>query len=62
MAQTIHIKGSNPISENERAKALQYMQDNLNDDELSKLYQLSKSKKSRKALQNNWGTITTLFM
>ncbi|WP_271770451.1 hypothetical protein [Aquimarina algiphila] len=62
MAQTIHIKGNNPISESERAKALQYMQDNLTDDELSKLYQLSKSEKSRKALQYNWGTITALFM
>lgn len=62
MAQNIHIKGANPISEKERVKALQFMQDHLTDDELHKLFLLSKSKKSRKALQDNWSTITSIFM
>ncbi|GAA4274964.1 hypothetical protein U6A24_12630 [Aquimarina gracilis] len=62
MAKTITIQGSNPIAENERANALQYMQDHLTDDELNKLYQLSKSDKSRKALQTNWTTIKIAFM
>ncbi|WP_281990511.1 hypothetical protein [Aquimarina aggregata] len=62
MGQTIQIKAADFISENERAKALQFMQDTLTDDELNKLYQLSKSAKSRKALQENWSTIKSIFM
>jgi len=62
MAQTITITATNPITENERRKALQYMQDTLTDTELDKLYLLAQSKKARQALQHNWSTITQIIM
>ena len=62
MATTITIKGSNLISEKQRAGALQFMADNLSDDELNKLHQLAKSSKSRNALATNWDFIQAAFI
>ena len=59
---TITVKGNNPLSTKQRTEALQFMQDRLTDDELSKLHQLAKSEKSRTALKSNWGMIKNLFM
>ncbi|WP_299431561.1 hypothetical protein [uncultured Aquimarina sp.] len=59
---TVTVKGATPISENQRSKALQYMSDNLNDDELGKLFLLAKSPEARKALVQQWSMITSFLM
>lgn len=58
---TITVKGGNPLSRDQRVKALQFMADHLTDDELNKLHQLAKSDNSRKALTTKWDFIKTLM-
>jgi hypothetical protein len=58
----VTVNGSNPISIQERQKQLQFMADNLTDDELDKLYILSKSPKARKKLQTSWGLIRKMVL
>ncbi|MFD2827177.1 hypothetical protein ACFSYG_11905 [Leeuwenhoekiella polynyae] len=57
MAKTVTVKASNPISEDQRAKKLQYLQDNLTDEELDKLHQLAEKPKARKALVTKFNLI-----
>lgn len=57
MAQTVSVEADNPITEGERKIQLQYIQDNLNDQELEKLYQLAKMPKARKALVTKFNFI-----
>lgn len=53
------VKASNPISANERSRALQYIADNLTDVELEKLHLLAQSPKMRKALVTKFNLIKT---
>ncbi len=57
MPKTVTVKASNPISEDQRAQKLQYLQDNLSDEQLDKLHQLATSPKARQAIVTKFNTI-----
>jgi len=57
MAKTVTIKASNPISEDQRAQKLQYLQDNLSDEQLDKLHQLATNPKARQAIVTKFNFI-----
>lgn len=57
----IEIKADNPISEDMRAQTLKYLQDNLSDQELSRLGEIAKSKKARNYLNNKYNQVRFLF-
>ncbi|MBW1296436.1 hypothetical protein [Aquimarina litoralis] len=58
----VKVTGNSPISVNQRTKQLQYLQDNLTDNELNKLHELSKSSVARNALVNKWQMIQSFLM
>lgn len=61
MPKIVNITANNAISEAERAKKLQYLQDNLSDEELDKLHQLAMIPKARKAIVTKFNFIKNLL-
>ena len=61
MPKTITVTADNEISEAERAKKLQYLQNELTDEQLDKLYQLAQKPSARKKLVEKFNIIKTLL-
>lgn len=58
---TIKVKADNLISEDSRARTLQYLQDNLSDLELERLGQISKSTKAKNYLNKEYHMVKFFF-
>lgn len=59
--RTVNVKSNNEISEDLRAKTLQYLQDNMSDQELQRLGQIAESKKALKYLNDKYGQVKFFF-
>lgn len=61
MAATVKVTGSNPVELSKKQKALQFMNDNLSVQEISRLEEMSKSDKARAMLNENWSMLKTMI-
>lgn len=61
MAATVKVTGSNPVELSKKQKALQFMNDQLSVQEISRLEEMARSEKARAMLNDNWGMLKTMI-
>ena len=61
MAATVKVTGSNPVELSEKQKALQFMNDQLTVQEISRLEEMARSAKARAMLNENWSMLKTMI-
>lgn len=61
MAATIIVTASNKTEETKKAKALQYMANNLSIQEIEKLEEMARSAKAREMLNSNWAFLKSFI-
>lgn len=61
MAATIIVTAKNAVEENKKAKALQYMNNNLSVQQIERLEEMARSEKARDLLDNNWALLKSFI-
>lgn len=61
MAATIIVTASNKTEETKKAKALQYMANNLSIQEIERLEEMARSSKAREMLNSNWAFLKSFI-
>ena len=61
MAATILVTASNKAEEQKKAKAFQYMDNNLTVQEIERLEQMARSAKARAMLNENWSLLQSMI-
>ncbi len=61
MAAIVKVTGSNSVITEKKQKALQFMNDHLDVQEIARLEEMARSKKARAMLNENWGLLQSMI-